>query len=208
MFESDKTCSPFNGATKNMETETMQKNGASPKSLTSRNNRVPDAQKKSQGYGMKKIVMILVAVIGFGFGAFAQSTVYLCYEYPNKLVPVPIKINNQEVFTLTAKTQKICTLYQEGKVIISFDTPANNPYAPDITFQWSDEIQLTLSKGSVHYVKIKHKGLNYLQFEELSEEDGAKEFAKKKYKSTPDYTEQPTSNSTESSGKKSKKPTK
>jgi hypothetical protein len=25
MFQTDKTCSPFNGATKNMETETMQK---------------------------------------------------------------------------------------------------------------------------------------------------------------------------------------
>jgi hypothetical protein len=153
---------------------------------------------------MKKILVFLVAVIGFGLSAFAQSTIYLCYDYPNKLFPIPIKINNQEVFTLTAKTQKVCTLYQEGKVIISFDTPANNPYAQDITYQWADEIQLTLFPNSVHYVKIKAKGLYYVKFVELSEKDGIKEFAKKKYATTPDYMEQPTDNSSGSSSKKGK----
>jgi hypothetical protein len=170
-----------------MESEDHFKNGASLKSLT------------------KKGLFFIVLLCGV-LSAFAQSTVYLCYDYPNKLFPIPIKINNQEVFTLTAKTQKVCTFYSEGKIIISFDTPANNPYAPDITYQWADEIQLTLSKNSVHYVKIKNKGMKYVQIQQLSENEGKKEFARKKYKVTPEYIDQSVNDSPEGSSKKGKEP--
>ena len=148
---------------------------------------------------MKKVFLISVVLFLGVFSAFAQSTVYLCYDYPNKLFPIPIKINNQEVFTMTAKTQKKCTLYSEGKVIISFDVAAKNPHAPDITYQWADEIQLNLSKNSVHYIQIKAKGLKQVQFVELSE----KEFAKKKNTVTAEYAEQPSDNSSDT-GKKGK----
>ena len=122
-------------------------------------------------------------------GTFAQSTIHLCYSYPHRGFPVPVKINNQEVFTLVAKTQKTCTLHSEGKVIISFDCLAHRAGNPPQIYHWADEIQLTLSKNSVHYVKIKGSGLVYAKFEELSESDGIKEFEKTKYKSTPDYVE-------------------
>ena len=151
---------------------------------------------------MKKIALISIILLFGTFSAFAQSTIYLCYAYPNRLFRIPIKINNQEVFTLIAKTQKKCILYSEGKVIISFDTPTTTPDGA-VLGQWSDEIQLTLSKNSVHYIKIKPKGLNYVMFEELDEKEGKKEFAKKKYKSTPNYAEQPSGNSSET-GKKGK----
>jgi len=140
---------------------------------------------------MKKIFAILIVLVGFNFSsAFAQSTVYLIYLYPNNICPVPIKINNKDVFTMHFKTKKVCTLYSEGKVVISFNFPCVNNYvSPPITFQWSDEIQLTLSKNSVHYVKILHKGMNDLKFEELTEEKGKKELAKKKYNATADYVD-------------------
>ena len=155
---------------------------------------------------IKKAALISAFLLLGVLGTFAQSTIHLCYSYPNSFFPIPIKINNQEVFTLVAKTQKTCTLHSEGKVIISFDTPCVNTIAsPPITYQWADEIQLTLSKNSVHYIKIKANGMRYVMFEELSESDGIKEFGKKKYKSTPDYVEEP-SNDSFDTGKRGKTP--
>jgi len=173
-----------------MEADTISKNGRSSRSLMSR-----------------IIPMVLFLFVFYGF-AFGQSTIYLLYDYPNSICPVPVKFNNQDVFTMTFKTKKVCTLYSEGKAIISFNFPCVNNYAsPPITYQWADEIQLTLSKNSVHYIKIRNKGWNDLKFEELSEKDGKKEFAKKKYRATADYKEEyiESSSDTEKKGKESQK---
>ena len=112
------------------------------------------------------------------------------------------------IFTFLSRCKKKCTLYSEGKTIISFDLPITNPVS-GVTYQWADEIQLNLSKNSVHYIKIKTKGMNIF-FEELSEKEGKKEFDKKKYKITPDYVEEASTNlsGTPVEQKRSKEPSK
>ena len=76
---------------------------------------------------------------------------------------------------------------------------------PPITYIWADEIQLNLLENSVHYIKIKPKGLNLIQFEELNLKKGKKEFSKKKYESMTDYFEQALDSSSNNRGKKPKK---
>jgi len=142
------------------------------------------------------------------FSAFSQSTVYVCYDYPHAWFPIPIKINNEEVFTLYAKQKKTCVFNSEGKVMFSFNTlckdPLHNP--PIYQYIWADEVILTLSKNSVHYIKIRNKGMNDVKFEVLSEKAGKKEFAKKKYAAHKyDYVEPNNSSDTEKSGKEPQK---
>ena len=50
------------------------------------------------------------------------------------------------------------------------------------------EIQLNLTEGSVHYVEIKAKGLNDLEFKELTEKEGLKALKDKKYVELPEHT--------------------
>lgn len=52
------------------------------------------------------------------------------------------------------------------------------------------EIQLNLSEGSIHYIKIGAKGLNDIQIKEVDEKEGLKLLKDKKYKELPEYTEQ------------------
>ena len=159
------------------------------------------------GFRLRNVVMIVClagAMVATTQGSFAQSTIYVCYDYPHKLFPIPIKINNQEVFTLYAKQKKTCTFHSEGKVMFSFDVLCVDPFnkPPAYRYQWADEIQLTLSRNSVHYIKISNKGMNDVKFEILSEEAGKKEFAKKKYDAHKyDYVEPNNSSDTEKSGK-------
>ncbi len=131
--------------------------------------------------------------------AQAQSTVYLIYDVQFWNKEVPIKINGDDAFNLIGATRTIggivfygrctkkCTLYSEGKTILSFDFSVELP-TNGIVVPYSDEIHLNLFEGSVHYVKIKAqmKG-NPIVFEELSEEDGIKEFSLKKYTQNHDY---------------------
>ena len=164
---------------------------------------------------MKKILLVLIAIIGFGVAANAQSTIYLLYDVHFWEQEIPIKINGQDAFSLIGDTEEIqkvygkplfdapvysrskkkCTLYQEGKVILSFDVSirvAERPGQPPLNrvVPYSDEIQLNLYPNSVHYIKIKPilQG-NKIIFEELDEKVGKKEFANKKYAHNPDYIE-------------------
>ena len=151
---------------------------------------------------MKRLFLISIIALCGVFSAFSQSTVYVCYDYPHALFPIPIKINNEEVFTLYAKQKKACVFHSEGKVMFSFNVlckdPLHNP--PIYQYIWADEVQLNLSKNSVHYIKILRKGMTDVKFEVLTEEKGKKEFAKKKYDAHKyDYEE--TNNSSEKSGK-------
>jgi len=156
---------------------------------------------------MKKLFLTSIITLCVVFGAFSQSTIHLLYDYPHAMFPIPVKIDNQEVFTLYAKQKKECILYTEGKVLISFDVlcidPINKP--PVYRYQWADEIQLTLSKNSVHYIRIRNKSLTDVKFEELSEEQGKKEFAKKKIKATANYEGKYIENSSEQGKSKSSK---
>ena len=52
------------------------------------------------------------------------------------------------------------------------------------------EIQLNLSEGSVHYIKVEAKGLNDIQIKEVEGKEVQKLLKDKKYKELPDYIEQ------------------
>ena len=52
------------------------------------------------------------------------------------------------------------------------------------------EIQLNLSEGSVHYVKLSFKGMNDVQLKEVEEKEGLKLLKDKKYKELPEFIEQ------------------
>ena len=136
---------------------------------------------------MKKYhgLMIILFLLITG-NIWGQSTIYMCYTYPTTGVSVrlEIRMNHQPAFSISRNTKKVCKMYSEGRVTLSFDERATQ------IFDWGDEIQLNLSKNSVHYIKIKPKG-NYAVFEELTEDEGRQEFAKKRYESTRDYEEDP-----------------
>jgi len=151
---------------------------------------------------MKKIFIISIVLLLLGtFSAFSQSTIYLMYDVQFWNQTTPFKINGENAFLMAGDAKRIgasvlytrnkrkCTIYREGKIILSFDFKATIP-STGAVIPFSDEIQLNLSPGSVHYLRVKPimKG-NKLAFEELSEEDGKKEFANKKYTDLPDYVE-------------------
>ena len=52
------------------------------------------------------------------------------------------------------------------------------------------EIQLNLSEGSVHYIKLSFKGMNDVQLKEVEEKEGLKLLKDKKYKELPEFIEQ------------------
>ena len=155
-----------------------------------------------------KTMMVVVFIIVSCSVVFADSVVYLFV--PSRAVPIPVKINNQEVFrmdgtlkgnkyaTYYSACQKKCVLKSEGKVIISMDfsfktsdfSPSAAATVGDVTRHWANEIQLNLSENSVHYVKITSKGLNDVQFKEITEKEAQKLLKNKKYVRLPDYIEE------------------
>ena len=199
-FQTAKMRSPFSGAAANMEPRDHS-NGASPKSHTSRGNL------------LLKVMLFFVGIC-FADSVFAQSTIYLFYTCPKSgikyglISPIDIKINNEEAFTIPGRTKKTVKLHYEGKIIMSFKGENVNRIAnPPITWQVSDEIQLTLSKNSVHYVKINGARMDVIKFEELTEADGIELQIDKNYQSTPDYVEQSSTNPSDT-GKRGKTPQK
>lgn len=93
-------------------------------------------------------------------------------------------------------------MYSEGKLIISCDKTMNSTILGTQILR--DEIQLTLSKNSVHYILIKRvAGFNgWIDFRELTTQEGKKEFASRKYKPTPNYVEPHSDNPAEQTGGK------
>lgn len=176
----------FNNLNKVMKLKTILKNEESSKNLVS--------------IKMKRFFLISIILLCGIFSTFAQSTVYFVSE--TSWVPVPINVNNQKVIELKGELKgnkyasyhspckKKCTLYSEGKVIFSFDFERPNYSNSNAPFKHAGEIQVTLSENSVHYIRFKSKGWNDYTFEELSEKEGEKLFAKKKYVLTPEYIEQ------------------
>lgn len=133
---------------------------------------------------------------------FFMRTTYCCGDGGG----VDMYVNGQNAFSMRGPLKKIqgnlanpsmplhhysaakrkCIFNEEGKALFAVDykyvTPANKE--SDLTA----EIQLNLSEGSVHYVKIEPKGLNDLQFKELSEKEATKLMKDKKYVELPEYT--------------------
>jgi len=127
---------------------------------------------------IKKASLISVFLLLGVFSTFAQSTIYLMYDVEYFAPEMPIKINGEEAFSLVGekkvllvygkpifdapiytKSKRKCTLNVEGKVILSFDVDVKIGNAVSLpplnrVIPYSDEIQLNLSQGSVHYIKI------------------------------------------------------
>ena len=153
-------------------------------------------------------------VFVFALGLFstsianAQSTVYFFMPSTNcwgNGGGVDVYVNGQNAFSMRGPFKKTignvanpslplyvyhaakrkCVLNEEGKVLFAVDYKfvTNNGKESDLTA----EIQLNLSEGSVHYVKIEPKGLNDNQFKELSEKEAAKLMKDKKYVELPEY---------------------
>jgi len=86
--------------------------------------------------------------------------------------------------------KKKIVLKDEGKVLFSAkytfyaNMDRSNPR------ELVAEIQLNLSDGSVHYIKVGAKGLNDIQIKEVDEKEGLKLLKDKKYKELPEYIEQ------------------
>jgi len=131
---------------------------------------------------------ILCVLFLFNGLANGQSIVYLLYTVPPvKGGVLDISFNGEEVFNMYRNTKKICYFNTEENLIITYDGVIYNGFGT--AFYMFDELQLQLSKNSVHYLKISRKGLNDLKIEELTEKDGKKEYANKKYKESLTYTE-------------------
>ena len=142
-----------------------------------------------RGFRMKKILLILIAIIGFGVAANAQSTIYFFYGKMGGNYPLQIQFNGQETFLLKKKTKKVCNMQREGKLNISFEK-SFNVGAYNLRVDWADEIQLNLTRNSVHYILLKSKKGGYvMEFVELTEAQGKKELTKKDYDNTFAYDE-------------------
>ena len=151
---------------------------------------------------MRKAFLISVILLCGALSAYAQSTVYVFYS-PKCWEPAPIKINGKEAFRLNgtvkvkflstnysySASKKKCTLYSEGKTIFSFEM-SRSKGSTGIVYKYADEVQLTLSENSVHYIKITpQRGTDYA-FVEIDEKEGLKLLKNKKYVLTPEYIEE------------------
>lgn len=140
----------------------------------------------------KKINLLLICFLLFmNLTAVAQSTIYFFYGKTGGLnMPLQIKFNGKETFLLKKETKKTCFMKNEGLLTVSFEKSfSSGPY--NIPVSWADEIQLTLTKNSVHYIKLSMKKAGYVMaFEELTEEEGIKELKKKNYDEVHPYNEQ------------------
>lgn len=84
-------------------------------------------------------------------------------------------------------TYKKCTIKEEGKVLFAAYIKFTNGINLNVS-EHTAEIQLNLSEGSVHYIRVSPKGLNNIQFKEISEKD-AKKYFKKNYE-LPEYIQE------------------
>jgi len=156
---------------------------------------------------MKKIIRIflLVFILGLNYNskATAQSTVYF-FTGSIANAECHLKQNGKEIFELRGPLKKVfslatpykiyspckkkCVFKSEGKTLFSVDyifTNANNGAVTKI----AAEIQLNLTEGSVHYVKLVGKGVNDMQFKELTQKEAEKLLKNKKYIFGEEYTE-------------------
>lgn len=82
---------------------------------------------------------------------------------------------------------KKCTFKEEGKVIFVVDYRYQIPSTLE-TKQLLAEIQINLSEGSVHYIRMAPKGMYNMQLKEITEKDAQKYF--KKSAELPEYIQE------------------
>lgn len=158
---------------------------------------------------IKKIfVIFFLAMAGLCYSsvAVAQSTIYFFVGAIANAECV-LKQNGKEIFELRGPLKKthsaasMDAMYpyniyspcskkgvfkSDGKVLFAVDyvfTNCRNGSKRNL----AAEIQLNLTEGSVHYVILKNKGFNDVQFKELSQKEGEKLLKNKKYISLEEY---------------------
>lgn len=153
--------------------------------------------------------MVTLAIMLCGTtAANAQSTVYVFMRSAFNAECV-MSINGGESFDICGPLKKtIMNLhgpepnrqYHPGKKKIVLKDEGKALFSAKYTFYANmdrsnprdmvAEIQLNLSEGSVHYIKVGAKGLNDIQIKEVDEKEGLKLLKDKKYKELPEYIEQ------------------
>lgn len=158
---------------------------------------------------MKKmeLAVILMAVLSCFIvqRVNAQSTVYF-FVGTTSSNECTLKMNGEEIGELRGPLKKTmapvapmkipmhtyspcykkCIINEEGKVLFVADYKFTNISTLAVS-DIPSEIQLNLSKGSVHYVELSPKGLNNLQFKEIEEKAAQKLLNNKKYVALPEY---------------------
>jgi len=150
---------------------------------------------------MKRLFLVLLVLLSGMVYSYAQSTVYFFSPQmmDNKCM---IKLNGKEVFEMRGPLKKVmtpqgydpfrvyspcyrkCLFRNEGKMLFILEVTSTKDNR-----KWTAEIQLNLTEGSVHYVKMGAKGLNDVQFTELTQKEGEKLLKNKKYIPLDDYVE-------------------
>ncbi len=156
---------------------------------------------------MKRLFLVLVVLLGGMLCSYAQSTVYFFMRSVSNSTCM-MKLNGKDVFEMRGplkKTMKAvgpmiypvhvyspskrkCTFKNKGKMLFTFDMKYTLPTTGEVK-TYLAEIQLNLTEGSVHYVRIGAKGLNDVQFTELTQKEGEKLLKNKKYIPLDDYVE-------------------
>lgn len=156
---------------------------------------------------MKNLNYLLVPIFFF-LGALsisAQSTVYFFVPTTGNN-ECALKMNGDSIFQLRGPYKKTlnnsvfkvpyviyddaykkCVFKEEGKVLFVADYRYQNPSTLE-TQQVLSEIQVNLSEGSVHYIRLSPKGMYNMQFKEITEKDAQKYF--KKSSELPDYIQE------------------
>lgn len=160
---------------------------------------------------MKKLARLIVTVAIMLCGTImvnAQSTVYVfmrssanadcvmsvnggeAFEIRGPLKKTMMNLHGPEPNKFYHPAKKKIVLKDEGKALFSAkytfyaNMDRSNPR------NMVAEIQLNLSEGSVHYIKVGAKGLNDIQIKEVDEKEGLKLLKDKKYKELQEYVEQ------------------
>lgn len=158
---------------------------------------------------MKQMRVKLLVTAVFGVLAVnnvsAQSTVFF-FTPSTSSNECTLKMNGNEIgelrgplkktmqpaqFKIPYKTYdaafKKCVIKEEGKVLFAVDYKFTNCSTLDVS-EIPAEIQLNLSEGSVHYVRLAPKGVTNMQFKEITEKEAQKLL--KKGVALPDYVQE------------------
>ena len=142
---------------------------------------------------LMRVKMLLAFILGFTAitSVNAQSTVYF-FTPSTGSNECFLKMNGDEIGELRGPLKKTmhpsmykipynsydaaykkCVIKEEGKVLFAINYKFTNCMTLDVS-NIPAEIQLNLSEGSIHYVKIDPKGLSNVQFKEITEKEALK----------------------------------
>ncbi len=139
--------------------------------------------------------------------ANAQSTIYFFTQSTSSFgegYKVDVSVNGKSGFSMLGPLKKTmnspstnlslyvyhaakrkCIVKDEGKVL--FDVNYTFTNRNGMLTNFTAEIQLNLTEGSVHYVNMVPKGLTDVQLKVLSEKEASKLMKDKKYQELPEY---------------------